>query len=116
MTVHISSKTDQYRQSDFVMVARTNSPTCPVAMMERYFAQAQLSCSSTLSLFRGITHTKHGKRLRATRGLSYTRMHELFIAKLRELGYDATKFGLHSLQAGGATAAANAGVPDRLFK
>ena len=26
------------------------------------------------------------------------------------------EFGLHSLRAGGATPAANAGVPDRLFK
>ena len=26
------------------------------------------------------------------------------------------QFGMHSLRAGGATAAANAGVPDRLFK
>ena len=117
MSIHISSsKTDQYRLGDSVVVVRTGSPTCPVAMMERYFASAQLSCSSTLLLFRGITHTKHGERLRATGGLSYTRMRELFIAKLRELGYDARNFGLHSLRAGGATAAANAGVPDRLFK
>ena len=43
-------------------------------------------------------------------------MRELFLAKLRELGFDASQFGLHSLQAGGATTAANAGVPDRLFK
>ena len=32
------------------------------------------------------------------------------------MGYPAVEFGLHSLRAGGATAAANAGVPDRLFK
>ena len=32
------------------------------------------------------------------------------------LGYDPDEFGLHSLRAGGATAAANNGVPDRLFK
>ena len=30
--------------------------------------------------------------------------------------YWASDFGLHSLRAGGATAAANAGVPDHLFK
>lgn len=117
MSIHISSsKTDQYRQGDSVMVARTSSPTCPVAMMEKYFARAQLSSSSNLLLFRGITHTKSGERLRSTGGLSYTRMRELFMAKLKELGYDAKQFGLHSLRAGGATAAANAGVPDRLFK
>ena len=29
---------------------------------------------------------------------------------------DVSKIGLHSLRAGGATAAANNGIPDRLFK
>jgi len=32
---------------------------------------------------------------------------------MSKLGFEA---GLHSLELGGATAAANAGVPDRLFK
>ena len=117
MRVHIlSSKTDQYRQGDTVLVARSGSPTCTVTMMERYFSQAKLSQASALLLFRGITHTKHGEKLRSAGGLSYTRMRELFVAKLRELGFDTKQFGLHSLRAGGATAAANAGVPDRLFK
>ena len=43
-------------------------------------------------------------------------MRELFLSKLSELGYDLGQFGLHSLRVGGATAAANAGVPDCLFK
>ena len=75
-----------------------------------------LSHSSTLSLFRGITRTKQGERLRASGSLSYTRMRELFLAKLKDLGVDSSKFGLHSLRVGGASAAANAGVADRLFK
>lgn len=112
----ISSKTDQYRQGKSVLVARTGSPTCPVAMMEKYFVMAELSCTSSLPLFRAITHTKKGERLRASGGLSYTRMRELFLEKLKELGFDPSQFGLHSLRAGGATAAARAGVPDRLFK
>lgn len=41
---------------------------------------------------------------------------ELFRKKLKELDYDLDKFGLHSLRADGATAVANSGVPDRLFK
>ena len=32
------------------------------------------------------------------------------------LGFPSRLFGLHSLRSGGATAAANAGVNDRLFK
>ena len=50
------------------------------------------------------------------RGLSYTRTRELFLEAIESLGYPEAKFGLHSLRAGGATAAANSGVNDRLFK
>ena len=36
---------------------------------------------------------------------------------MAQLGFDPALFGMHSLRAGGATAAANAGVEeDRLFK
>ena len=117
MTVHItSSKTDQYRQGDSVVVARTRTITCPVAMMERYMLMAGISTGSSARLFRAIVHTKKGEKLRSSGTLSYTRMREVFLAKLKSLGFDANQFGLHSLRAGGATAAANAGIPDRLFK
>ena len=94
MAVHIqSSKSDQYRQGDKVIVVRTGSPTCPVAMLERYYSMASLS---RLVSVQG--KTKHGERLRASGSLSYTRMRELFLDKLKELGFDASKFGLHSLR------------------
>ena len=54
--------------------------------------------------------------MHSSRTLSYTHLRELFKAKLTDLGFDANLFGLHSLRAGGASTAANAGVPDRLFK
>ena len=72
--------------------------------------------TSKLHLFRGIVHSKKGDHLRASGSLSYTRMRELLLGKLCQLGFDAKQFELHSLRAGGATAAANAGVADRLFK
>ena len=43
-------------------------------------------------------------------------MRELLLEKLEAIGLNPKLYGLHSLRAGGATAAANAGVPDRLFK
>ena len=74
MTVHImSSKTDQYRQGDTVLVARTGTSTCPVAMLERYIAAAGISLSSKLHLFRGILNTKKGERLKQAGSLSYTK-------------------------------------------
>ena len=35
----IRSKTDQLRQGDEVLVARTKSSTCPVDMIERYLSR-----------------------------------------------------------------------------
>lgn len=76
---------------------------------------ASLSQQSKLCLFRGIVVSKSGERLRSQGSLSYTRLRELFLHKLSELRFDAKQFGLHSLRSGGATAAAQAGVPDRLY-
>ena len=97
-------------------VARTGLKTCPVAMTERYFAMAKLEHSSQEKIFRSIVATKEGEKLHRTGTISYTRLWELLLARLQELGYNSECFGLHSLRAGGASAAANAGIGDRLFK
>ena len=112
-----SSKTDQLRQGAVVVIARTGTNLCPVAMLERYMAMAALLPGESDSfLFRGITQTKNGSKLREKGGLSYTTVREAVLAKLEAIGLDKRQYGLHSLRAGGASAAANAGVPDRMFK
>lgn len=111
-----SSKTDQFREGASLVIARTGLSTCPVAMMERYFQLGKLCIGSHDKVFRAIVHTKSGETLRKTGELSYTRLRELLLAKIAQLGMNPELFGMHSLRAGGATAAANAGVPDRLFK
>ena len=49
-------------------------------------------------------------------GISNSCLRDLFKIKLKKLGYNHKDFSLHSFRAGGATKAANAGVPDHLFK
>uniref|UniRef100_A0A1X7T2P2 Tyr recombinase domain-containing protein n=1 Tax=Amphimedon queenslandica TaxID=400682 RepID=A0A1X7T2P2_AMPQE len=71
---------------------------------------------STERLFRAIVKTKEGEKLRTSGSISYTRVREILLEKLRSLGYEPSEFGTHSFRAGGATTAANQGVPDRLFK
>ena len=117
MVIQITfSKTDQYREGASLVIACTGTPTCPVSMMQRYFSMGQLVHDSQDYLFRGIMHTKSGECLRKGGGLSYSRLRKLLLEKISSLGMDPKLFGMHSLRAGGATAAANAGVPDRLFK
>ena len=64
----------------------------------------------------GVVLNKIFCSVQAASSISYTHMRELFLAKWRELGFDTASLGLHSLRAGGASAAANAGIEDRLFK
>ena len=99
-----------------MVIAHTGTPTCAVNMMIRYFDMAKLTIQSSEKVFRGIVHTKVGEKLRKTGGISYTCLRELLLAKLGQLGWNPALFGMHSLRAGGATAAANARVPDRLLK
>jgi len=109
------SKGDQLRQGDEVVIARTNASSCPVTMLEQYMIKAKIQADSRLFLFRPIVAGKI-PRLRDSGQLSRTRLAELIREKLDGLGYSAVEFTPHSLRAGGATAAADAGVPDRVFK
>ncbi len=113
-----SSKTDQFREGAWVVVSATGSPTCPVAMLKKYINVAGLfDLSLSDYLFRPIVMFKSENKYRLRDGkLSYTRCREIFKETLEEVGLDSTKFGLHSLRSGGASAAAAVGVPDRLFR
>ena len=95
---------------------RSLSKLCPVAMLERYYKLPDLSREQDKFLFRGLVTIKKASRLRSTGGLSYTRAWEVVLDMLAAIGLDKKPFGLHSLRSGGASAAANAGVPDRFFK
>ena len=110
------SKTDQLRQGDEVLIARTSSRTCPVAILESYMKQTGMSWDDHRFLFRPIQKTKRGEMLRESGQISYSCLRDLFRKNLDCLGFSSGDFGLHSLRAGGASAAANAKVPDRLFK
>jgi len=112
----LHSKTDQFRRGDEVIIARSGKETCPVTYLENYLRRTSTSLQEQRFLFRPICRTKNGERLRESGSISYTCLWEQFKRKVSKLGFNPTDFGLHSLRAGGATKAANAGVPDRLFK
>ena len=110
------SKTDQLRKGDEVIFARSGKATCPVTYLENYLRRSGTSLQEQRFVFRPICKSKMGEHLRESGSISYTCLWEQFKSKIRKLGYNPTDFGLHSLRAGGATMAANVGVPDRLFK
>ena len=113
------SKTDVYREGNYVYIAKLEGKYCPVAILRRYIEAANLDLSSHLPLFRPLTKTKSGYSLRNAK-LSYTRCREIFKTTLKDLGYDPKDYGLHSLRSGGATAVINnntsKAVSERLLK
>ena len=93
--------------------ARGNSELCLVATLQRYLNIAKINQNSEEFIFRSITSRKnhqHRTLRKKNVPLSCTNAKELFLAVVTE------KLSLHSLRSGGASAAANAAVNDRLFK
>ena len=97
------SKTDVYREGDYVYIAKLEGKYCPVAILRRYIEAANLDLSSHLPLFKPLRKTKLGYSVRNAK-LSYTRCREIFKTTLKDLGYDPKDYGLHSLRSGGAMA------------
>ena len=59
MTLRIvSSKTDQFRQGDELLVARTNTQTCPVSMLECYMCRTSTSHNDKRFLYRKLRWLK----------------------------------------------------------
>ncbi|XP_071107737.1 integrase/recombinase xerD homolog isoform X1 [Haliotis cracherodii] len=118
MTVFIEkSKTDMYRDGAWLLISRTRGKLCPVSWLETYVEAACIDNESQEYLFRNLSKCKTSYVLRKQNSsMSYTRLREEFIEAFAPFVRDISKYGLHSLRAGGATAAANNGVPDRMFK
>lgn len=110
------SKTDQYRHGASIVISKGATAACPYLMLKRYMNAANLSSVDDTFLFRPSFRSKYVCRLiYKNKPLSYSRARECLLNRLREVVGDMN-IGLHSLRAGGATAAANAGVNDRCWK
>ena len=65
----------------------------------------------------GNIQTKSGSQsIRPGSKLSYTRCREVLLKKIADVGLDPKSFSWHSFRSGGASAAANGGISDRMFK
>ena len=105
-----NSKTDIYRKGHWLHYAKLKSNWHPLDPTKRYFVLAKY-------IFRGIENTKNGQKLKKIdKPLNYKTIRGHVIDLLANIGLDPKKFGLHRLWSGGASAAANLGVKDRLFK
>jgi len=78
------------------------------------------SCNSSdidVYIFRNLTKSKdHFIFCKDNKPLSYTRMRELFIEAFSSFLSNIRSFGQHSLRSGGATAACNFGISDKMSR
>jgi integrase len=109
-------KNDQLREGNVVVIAKLEAPHCPVQLLKEYIAQAQITQPAhylfrRVILIKGISHLA-----RINRSISYNSVRTLVKAKASLIGLNPGSFATHSMRSGGSSAAANAGVGDRVFQ
>lgn len=109
----VQRKNDQFRDGSWVLIARNDSSPCPVAVVEKFLNMGKHDRTSRL--FRRILKTEKRVELRKE-PMSYSRAQELIKQELQKEGLNPSLYGIHSLRAGGASAAAALGIPDRLVQ
>ena len=101
-----------------VTMAANNTSCCPVTLMRRYTRSLRsVAPSQTNFLFPRLAfQSTLNRHVPLPHPVSYTRMLELVKSAFKDLGFRPQDVGLHSFRRGGATAAANADVNERLLQ
>ena len=110
------SKTDQLREGHVVHIAKSGSPSCPVEWVHSYLGATGLKGEDYL--FCRLAKTKVGHNALGRYPISFATMRTTFFKGMEGLWDEAhpkSHYSLHSLRSGGASAAANNNVPDRLI-
>ena len=85
MSIFLESwKCDQFRDGAWIVIARTDLPTCLVKALEDYISAAQINLSEDLSLFRALATPRSKEKVRS-QGISYTRARELIKDAFRDI-------------------------------
>ena len=109
------SKTDQLRDGATVLLNELKDVSiCPVRLIKRYLEVTNISPASSEYLFRPISGRGNNKRLvTVNKPISYTTYREAFKKLFKDIVPDVSRYSTHSMRAGGATLAINAGVSER---
>lgn len=111
------SKTDQLRQGDEVVIARSGGSACPVSILQQYLSRLNIDPHSDELIFRQLVKTKSSyKMVSKDKPISYSTFRDHLSKSLRSVVRDPSVYGTHSFRSGGASAAANSGVGDRVFQ
>ena len=114
------SKTDVYREGNFVFISASRSKYCPVGVLQRYLDLSGIDLCSSLPLFRPLVFHRSSSSYTLRSGkISYTTRRDILRDTLSQLGLNPNDNGLHSLRSGGITSAvrnSSNSIPERLLK
>ena len=111
------SKPDVYRECYWMHLSKVQSTLCPIKLLKKYIEAAKIKESEEKFIFRQICHSKQDFKLKdLDKPISYTAVRDILLTNRKNIELDKTQFDLHSLRLGGAMAASNFGVNDRLFQ
>ena len=100
------SKTDVYREGNFVFISASRSKYCSVGVLQRYLDLSGIDLCSSLPLFRPLVfHRSSSSYTRRSGKISYTTCRDTLRDTLSQLGYNPNDYGLHGLRSGGITSA-----------
>jgi integrase len=116
-----SSKCDQLRAGDRVLIAKLGGTFCPVELFLYYLKIVKINVFTSSYddqfIFRRAIPSAIGFVLSsAALPLTYTRIREIVKAKASQLGLNDRNFSTHSMRSGGATIAANSGANERALQ
>lgn len=107
------SKTDQQKKGKTVFLANAGYPINPYVILQVYIDELKVrGARSDCYLISAASLLRHSP----PRPVSYNQMKSQFDDVMKELGFPKGLLGFHSFRAGGATGAARAQVPDRVFQ
>ena len=110
------SKCDHLREGHIVKISKTGSTACPIYWLRKYLDATNLNHHPDGYIFCRLHKTKKGHNVDHSHPITYETARKTFLDHLSQaLPEDLKLYGLHSLRSGGASAAANNDVSDRLI-
>ena len=111
------AKNDQMREGHIVHIARTHTEHCPVYWLRKYLQDTGLQCDENNYVVSRLAKTRTGHNAHGHRPLCDTTIRDIFNRDVAPVcaNIEPGAYCLHSLRSGGASAAINSGVSERLI-
>ena len=111
------AKTDQMREGHIVYIKRVDPPYCPAHWLHRYLSNTNLTHSKENFVISRLVKTKTGHNAHGSKPLADSTVRDIFHKEVAPIcnGLEEGAYSLHSFRSGGASAAINNGISERLI-